>query len=62
MNRGDPHNPGKYILNSKCSQWKSSLVCELGRLELTVVTSQFGLLYRQVYWKVSKQASNHASK
>ena len=40
----------------------SSLVWELGRLELTVVTGQFGLPYRQVYWKVSKQASNHASK
>ena len=37
-------------------------MCDLGRLELTVVTGQFGLRYRQVYRKVSKQASKHASK
>ena len=49
LDRVDPPNPGKYR-NRKCSQWKSSghLVCDLGRLELTVVTGQFGLLYRQV--------------
>ena len=37
-------------------------MCDFGRLELTVVTGQFGLRYRQVYRKVSKQASKHASK
>ena len=37
-------------------------MCDLGRLELTVVTGQFGLRYRQVYRKVGKQASKHASK
>ena len=62
LDRGDPPNPGKYILNlkeTKCSHWKSSgpQVCDLGWLELTVVTGQFGFLYRQVYRKVSKQAS-----
>ena len=67
LDRGDPPNPGKYFLNlkyTKCSQWISSehLVFDLGRLELTVVTGQFGLLYRQVYRKVSKQASMKASK
>ena len=62
LDRGDPPNPGKYIL--KCSQWKSSgqLMCDLGRLELTVVTGQFGLLYRQSYRKVSKQACKQLSK
>ena len=28
------------------------LVCDLGRLELTVVTGQFSILYRQVFMKV----------
>ena len=37
-------------------------MCDLGRLELTVVTGQFGLLYRQVYRKVSKQACKQACK
>ena len=62
LDRVDPPNPGKYR-NRKCSQWKSSghLVCDLGRLELTVVTGQFGLLYRQVYRKVSKQACKQAN-
>ena len=36
-------------------------MCDLGWLELTVVTGQFGLLYRQVYRKVSKQASKQTS-
>ena len=44
---------------TKYSQWKLSgwLVCDLGRLELTVSRGQFGRLCRQVYRKVSKQAS-----
>ena len=59
LERGDPPNPGKYILNLKWtegSQWKSSghVVCDLVRLEVTVVTGQYCLLYRQVYRKVSK--------
>ena len=33
----------------------------LGWLELTVVSGQFGLLYRQVYRKVNKQASKQTS-
>ena len=34
-----------------CSQWKSSghLECDLGQLELTVLTGQFSILHRQVY-------------
>ena len=36
-------------------------MCDLGQLELTVTTGHFGLLYRQVYGKVSKQASKQAS-
>ena len=32
-------------------------MCELGWFELTVVTGQFGLLYRQVHRKASKQTS-----
>ena len=38
------------------------LECDLGRLELTVVTGQFSILYRQVYSKVKKQASKQAGK
>ena len=48
---------------SKYSRWKLSgwLVCDLGRLELTVITAQFCLLYGQVYRKGSKQACKQAS-
>ena len=65
MHRRDPSHPGKYIINSKLtkySRWKSSgwLVYNLGRLELTVITGQFGLLYREAYRKESKQASMKA--
>ena len=57
---------GKYIINlklTKYSRWKSSgwLVYNLGRLELTVIAGQFGLLCREAYRKVSKQASVEAS-
>ena len=53
LDRRDPLNPGKYILNLKLamySRWKLSgwLVCNLGQLELTVIKGQFGLLCRQV--------------
>ena len=34
---------------------------DLGRLELTVSPGQFGLLFRQVCKKISKQASTHIS-
>ena len=34
---------------------------DLGWLKLTVVTGQFGLLFRQVYRKVSKQSCKQAS-
>ena len=37
-------------------------MCDLGRLELTVVTGQFSILHRQVYRKVSKQVCRQASK
>ena len=62
-----PIPPGQVIINLKLikySRWKSSgwLVYNLGRLELTVITGQFGLLYRQVYRKVSKQGCKQASK
>ena len=55
-----------YIINlklTKYSRWKSSgwLVYDLGRLELTVIAGQFGLLCREAYRKVSKQASMEAS-
>ena len=50
LDRGDPPNQGKYnILNlkqTKYSWWKISgwLVCNLGWLELTVITGWVGLL------------------
>ena len=51
LDRRDPPNPGKYILNLKLTKychWKlSGLVCDLGRLELIVITRQFGFLCRQ---------------
>ena len=64
--RRDPLYPGKYIINlilTKYSQWKSSrwLVYDLGQLELTVIAGQFGLLCREAYRKVSKQASMEAN-
>ena len=57
-----PSHPGKYIVNlklTKYSQWKYSgwLVYDVGQLELTVITGQFGILCRQANRKVSKQAS-----
>ena len=66
LHRGDLSQPGKFIINlklTKYSQWKSSgwLVYDLGRMELTVITGQFGLLCREAYRKVSKQASMEAS-
>ena len=59
----DPSHLGKYIINlklTKYSRWKSSgwLVYDLGRLELTVIAGQFGLVCREAYRKVSKEASN----
>ena len=61
LHRRDPSHPGQYIMNLKLTkycQWKSSgwLVYDLGRL--TVIVGQFGLLCREAYRKVSKQASN----
>ena len=66
LDRRDPSYPGKYIINlklTKYSRWKSSgwLVYDLGRLELIVIAGQFGLLCREAYRKVSKQASMEAS-
>ena len=66
LHRTDPSHPGKYIMNfklTKYNRWKSSgwLVYDLGRLELTVIAGQFGLLCREAYRKVSKQASMEAS-
>ena len=37
-------------------------MCDFGRFELTVITGQSGLLYRQVYKKVSKRVCKEASK
>ena len=56
--------PRQVYLKFEIDQWKSSghLVCDLGRLKLTVVTGQFGHLYRQLYRKVSKQTSVQSSK
>ena len=66
LHRRDPPSLGKYIINLKLtrySQWKLSewLVCDLGWFELTVDIGQFGRLCRQVYRKVSKQASMQVS-
>ena len=66
LHRGDPSHPGKYIINFKLttySRWKSSgwLVYDLGRLELTVIAGEFGLLCREAYRKLSKQASMEGS-
>ena len=66
VHRRDPPYLGKYIINlklTKYSQWKLSgwLVYDLGQLELTVIAGQFGLLCREAYRKVSKQASMEAS-
>ena len=66
LHRRDPSNPDKYIINLKLtmySRWKSSgwLVNDLGQLELTVISGQFGLLCREAYRKVSKEASMEAS-
>ena len=64
--RRDPSHPGKYIILNlkltKYSRWKSSgwLVYDLGWLELTVIAGQFGILCREAYRKVSKQASIEA--
>ena len=61
-----PIHPCKYIINLKLttySQWKSSgwLVYDLGRLELTVIAGQYGLLCREACRKVTKQVSMEAS-
>ena len=66
LHRRDPSYQGKYIINLKLikySQWKSSggLVYDLDQLELTVIAGQLGLLCREAYRKVSKQASKEAS-
>ena len=66
MHRRDPSQLGKYIINLKLtmySQWKSSgwLVYDFGRLGLTVIAGQFGLLCREPYRKISKQISTEAS-
>ena len=67
LHRGDPPYPGKYIKNlklTKYSWWKLSgwLSLDLGQLEVTVSRGMIGLLCRQVYRKVSKQASMQVSK
>ena len=66
MHRRDPSHQGRCIINlklTKYSRWKSSgwLVYDLGRLEWMVIEGQFGLLCREAYRKVSKQASMEAS-
>ena len=66
LQRRDGSHLGKYIIFLKLTKycrWKSSgwLVYDLGRLELTVIAGQFGLLCREAYRKVSKQASMEAS-
>ena len=67
LGRGNPPYQGKYILNlkfTKYNRWKLSvwLVCDLGELKLTVITGQFGLLYRQAYYrKVSNQESTQST-
>ena len=66
LHRRDLSHLGKYIINlklTKHSRWKSSgwLVYDLGWLKLTVIAGQFGLLCREAYRKVSKQASMEAN-
>ena len=64
LHRRNPPYTGKYIINLKLTSWwelSERLVCDLGRLELTVSTGQFGLLCRKVYRKVSKHASKQAT-
>ena len=69
LDRRDPHSPGKYILNLKltknCQRKLSGwLVCDSGRLDLTLITEQVGLSYvgRHLGVYVSKQAYKQASK
>ena len=47
---GTPHARANFKL-TKYSRWKSSgwLVYDLGRMELTVIAGQFGLLCRAAY-------------
>ena len=66
LHRRDPSHLGKYIINLKLTKYsrkKSSgwRVYDLGQLKLTVIPGQFGLLCREAYRKVSKQASMEAS-
>ena len=61
LHRRDPSHPGKYIINlklTKSMEIKWRLVYDFGWLKLTVTAGQFGLLCREAYRKVSKQASN----
>ena len=56
MHRRDPSQLGKSIINLKLTmynQWKSSgwLVYDFGRLGLTVIAGQFGLLCRRLIEK-----------
>ena len=53
LHRRDPPYLGRYIINLKLR--------DLGRLELTVSRGLFGRLCRQLYRKVSKQASMQVS-
>ena len=67
LHRRDPPYLGKYIINlklTKYSRWILSgwLLWDLGQLELTVSRGMFSRLCRQVYRKVSKQASIKTSK
>ena len=62
LDRGDPPNPGKYVINMKLTKYsrgklKGWLVFDFGWLKLTVITGQFGILLRQAYKKISKHGS-----
>ena len=69
LHRRDPPHAGRYIINlklAKYSRWKLCgwPVCDLVWLELTVITGQFDVLFRQAYRKVTarKQRSMQVSK
>ena len=69
LHRRDRTCLSKYIINlklTKYSRWKLSgwLVFNLVWLELTVITGQFDVLFRQAYRKVTarKQRSMQVSK
>ena len=58
-----------FLINSKYYFWFETILILmnilfnfLGRLELSVIIGQFGILCRQAYRKVCKQASMKASK